>query len=67
METGSKPICPNVPGISAKAFEELRYLYETKFSRFLLANFPDMLQKVILERRPEWEFVPPTEYVVHFL
>jgi hypothetical protein len=47
--------------------KKLRYLYETKFSRFLLANFPDMLQKVILERRPEWEFVPPTEYVVHFL
>jgi hypothetical protein len=39
----------NVLGIGGNAFIELRYLYETKRSYFLLQNFPDMLQKVILE------------------
>jgi hypothetical protein len=51
-------------GIGANAFEELRYLYETKRSYFLLHNFPDMLHTVILERFPEWGFAPPTENVV---
>jgi hypothetical protein len=31
---------PNAIGISSKAFEELRYLYETKSSKFLLGDFP---------------------------
>src|ERR1019366_9390578 len=41
-------------GISANAFEELRYLYETKRSYFLLGDFPDMLHKVIFEKFPDW-------------
>jgi len=55
---------PNAIGISSKAFEELRYLYETKSSKFLLGDFPDMLHKVILERFPDWGFVTPTKNVV---
>ena len=37
---------PYVLGIGAKAFEELRYLYETEGSHFLFDNFPYMLRKV---------------------
>jgi hypothetical protein len=51
-------------GIGANAFEELRYLYETKRSYFLLHNFPDMLQKVILEKRPSWGIVPPAQNII---
>lgn len=51
--------------IGANAFIELRYLYETKRSYFILANFPDILQKVILEKTPpEWRFAPPTQHVI---
>ncbi len=51
-------------GIGANAFEELRYLYETKRSYFLLHDFPDMLHTVILERFPDWRFVPHNKNVV---
>jgi hypothetical protein len=50
--------------ISAKGFEELRYIYETDCPRFLLGEFPNILHKVILERHPEWRFPPPTKHVV---
>jgi hypothetical protein len=51
-------------GTSAKAFEELRYIYETEFPRFLLGEFPNILHRVILEKHPEWGFLPPAEHVV---
>jgi hypothetical protein len=53
-----------VLGIGSHAFEELRYLYETKRSKFLLHDFPDMLHRVILEKFPDWGFVTPTKSVV---
>jgi len=59
-----QPDLLNVLGLGSNAFEELRYLYETKSSKFLLGDFPDMLHAVILERFPEWRFVTPTKNVV---
>jgi Family of unknown function (DUF5677) len=59
-----QPDLLNVLGLCSNAFEELRYLYETKGSYFLLHNFPDMLHTVILERFPDWGFVTPTKNVV---
>jgi hypothetical protein len=53
-----------VLGIGSNAFEELRYLYETKRSHFLLDDFPDMLHAVILEKFPDWRLVTPTKNVV---
>ena len=40
--------------IGANSFIELRYLYETNRTYFLLGDFPDMLRTVILERQPSW-------------
>jgi hypothetical protein len=48
----------------SNAFQELRYLYETKRGYFLLHDFPDMLRTVIPERFPDWGFVTPTKNVV---
>jgi hypothetical protein len=46
--------------VGANAFIELRYFYEKRQVYFLLADFPNLLRKVILEHHPEWESVPPT-------
>lgn len=51
--------------IGANAFIELRYLYEGNGSHFILGKFPDILQKVILEKsQPEWRFAPPTQLLI---
>lgn len=46
--------------IGANSFTQLRYLYETTQSYFLLGDFPNLLRMVILERFPSWASVPPT-------
>ena len=40
--------------IGANSFIELRYFYEKEKAFFLLDAFPNMLRKVILDRRPAW-------------
>jgi hypothetical protein len=41
--------------VGANSFIELRYLYETNETYFLLGDFPNLLQAVILERQPSWQ------------
>ena len=41
--------------VGANSFIELRYLYETNETYFILGDFPNLLQTVILERQPSWE------------
>ncbi|HEY8096675.1 MAG TPA: hypothetical protein VIE65_11380 [Methylobacter sp.] len=51
--------------IGANAFIELRYFYETKRSFFILQNFPNILQKVIMEKSPpEWRYAPATQPII---
>ena len=50
---------PSVLKLGANAFQELRYLYETKQSFFLLSDFPNLLRMVILERMPWWGAIRP--------
>jgi hypothetical protein len=51
--------------VGANAFIELRYLYETQSSHFILSDFPNILRKVILERFPSWTFQPLTFAKAH--
>ena len=51
---------PGALDLGANAFRELRYLYETQRSYFLLDDLPNLLRIVILERMPWWGSIPPT-------
>lgn len=50
---------PYALDIGANSFIELRYFYEKQKSYFLLGDFPNLLRKVVLERFPGWDKVPP--------
>ncbi len=45
--------------VGANSFIELRYFYEKERAFFLLADFPYILRKVILNRLPSWGTVLP--------
>jgi hypothetical protein len=46
--------------VGADAFREIRYIYETGKSFFLLGDFPNLLRQVIVERMPWWASFQPT-------
>jgi hypothetical protein len=52
---------PGALKLGADAFRELRYIYETQRSYFLLADFPNLLRAVILERIPWFGSIPPIQ------
>jgi hypothetical protein len=49
--------------ISANAFSDLRYFYETQQAFFILDEFPDILRKVTLENYPPWAAIPATQAI----
>ncbi len=50
---------PYLLDIGANSFTELRYFYETQSTYFLLGDLPNLLRKIILERFPGWDQIPP--------
>ena len=46
--------------VGADAFREIRYIYESGNTIFLLSDFPNLLRQVILERMPWWAQFQPT-------
>jgi hypothetical protein len=45
--------------VGADSFRELRYFYETEQTFFLLAHFPFVVRRVILNRFPSWGSLLP--------
>lgn len=45
--------------VGADAFRQIRYIYETGQTIFLLGDFPNMLRQVIIERIPWWASFQP--------
>jgi hypothetical protein len=52
---------PYLLDVGANAFIELRYFYEKERSIFLLGDLPNLLHRVILERFPDWQNIPPPQ------